>query len=87
MGKYLPQKGKVRENNLCLMAIVIFTDLSRFHKITLLPVNKTLDLLIFANQLMALVCERKESDMGEGEFVGYQKVIATGLALCQKTEF
>ena len=36
---------------------------------------------------MALICERTESDMGEGEFVGYQKVIATGLALCQKTEF
>ena len=41
VGKYLPQKGKVRENNECLMTLVIFTDLSLFRQI--FPhINKTL---------------------------------------------
>ena len=33
MGKYLPQKGKVRKNNECLMTQVIFANLSLFRKI------------------------------------------------------
>ena len=33
MGKYLPQKGKVRENTSCLTALVIFADLSLFRQI------------------------------------------------------
>ena len=30
MGKYLPQKGKFQENNLCLTALVIFKDISPY---------------------------------------------------------
>ena len=33
MVKYLPKNGKVCENNECLMALVIFADLSVFWKI------------------------------------------------------
>ena len=33
MGKYLPQKGKVRENNECRKTLVIFADLSPFRQI------------------------------------------------------
>ena len=32
MGKYLPQEGKVSENNLCLTALVIFAGLSGFRQ-------------------------------------------------------
>ena len=33
IGKYSPQKGKVRENNLCLTALVIFPDLTCFRQV------------------------------------------------------
>ena len=33
MGKYLPKKGKVRENNECLTALIIFADLSLLRQI------------------------------------------------------